>query len=336
MIGTLQSLNQYRPSGIASVTPRHRLDHRNTDRTTGRRFIARSLALLGGVLFGIAASASEFDPPIECRSCDSWNQPQDAFRIHGNTWYVGVAGLSAILIDTGDGLILLDGGLPQSAQPIAQSIESIGFSVADIRTIGLSHAHFDHAGGIAALQRLSGAEVIASPHAAKTLKAGRLVNDDPQFAFCYANTGFPAVEKVRIVRDGDTVALGDVNLTVVFTPGHTPGGTTFTWKSCEAGDCKAVVYADSLTPVTAPGFRFTGVPADVLRESVEKVAALDCDVFLSPHPFFFDMAEKLERVGDSNPFVDEEGCAEYAYAGLGALEQRLSKEASDTGSAAEP
>ena len=292
---------------------------------------AAAILLLGLWLpGGTATQASEFDAPIECRSCDAWNEPQQPFRIHGDTWYVGVAGLSAILIDTGDGLILLDGGLPQSAEPIRDSIERLGFAVADVELIGLSHAHFDHAGGIAALQRLSGADVIASPHEARTLRAGRLVEDDPQFAYGHDDTGFPAVADVRIVEHGDTLSLGDVTLQVLFTPGHTPGGTSFTWQSCDAGDCVSVVYADSLTPVAAPGFRFTGAPAGALRRSIERIAALDCDVFLSPHPVFFDMPAKQQSDGDANPFVDGQGCANYAERARQALKKRLANEAVET------
>lgn len=293
------------------------------------RFTAGLLLLSLCVLGGTPAHTQEFDAPIECRSCAAWNEPQEPFRIHGNTWYVGVAGLSAILIDSGDGLILLDGGLPQSAEPIRDSIERLGFSAADIRLIGLSHAHFDHAGGIAALQRLSGADVIASPHAATTLRAGRLADDDPQFGYGHDSTGFPAVSRVSTVAHGDTLSLGDVTLEVLFTSGHTPGGTSFTWQSCDAGDCVSVVYADSLTPVTAPGFRFSGEPASELEQSIEKIAALDCDVFLSPHPFYFDMQEKLEQEGDTNPFVDGRGCSDYAAAAIDALQRRLDAESAD-------
>ncbi len=283
------------------------------------------------VLVASVAAATEFDTAIDCRNCDSWNQPQDAFRIHGNTWYVGVQGLSAILIETGDGLILLDGGLPQSAPRIVDNIENLGFDATDIRIIGLSHAHYDHAGGIAALQRISGAQVIASPHAAEALRSGELADDDPQFAYGHSNTGFPAVAKVSVVGDGETVSLGDVNLEVLYTPGHTPGGTSFTWQSCDGGECKAMVYADSLTPVTAPGFRFSGEPAAALRSSIERIATLDCDVFLSPHPFFFDMQEKLDAEGDSNPFVTEGACATYAQSALDALERRLITESNGAG-----
>jgi metal-dependent hydrolase (beta-lactamase superfamily II) len=101
---------------------------------------------------GYAVVAEDhLDPPIDCRSCASWNEGQAPFRIFGNTYYVGTAGLAVILIDTGDGLILLDGALPQSVPLIASNMEALGFSLTDVRLVALSHAHYDHAGGIAAL-----------------------------------------------------------------------------------------------------------------------------------------------------------------------------------------
>ncbi|MDX1518415.1 MAG: MBL fold metallo-hydrolase, partial [Woeseiaceae bacterium] len=122
-----------------------------------------------------------YDAPIDCTWCSEWNRPQAPFRISDNTWYVGVAGLSAILVDTGDGLVLIDGGLPQSAPLINTNIRALGFRPQDVAFILVSHVHFDHVGGIAALQRLSGARVLASDAAHTALASGELQPDDPQF-----------------------------------------------------------------------------------------------------------------------------------------------------------
>ena len=86
------------------------------------------------------------DDPIECERCAEWNEPQEPFRVHGNTWYVGTDGLSAILIESDDGLILIDGGLPQSAAAIEANIRALGFDPLSIKAILVSHVHFDHAG----------------------------------------------------------------------------------------------------------------------------------------------------------------------------------------------
>ena len=282
----------------------------------------------------------EYDAAIDCYSCDEWNAPQKPFQIFGNTYYVGAAGLSSILIDTGDGLILLDGGLPQTAAVIAENVSELGFSAADIRLIGLSHAHYDHAGGLAALQRLSGAIVMTSAQSAVALRTGKLSGDDPQFILDDESGGFPAVTLVEEIEDGDSMSVGDVRIRANYTPGHTPGGITWSWQSCEAHRCLSVVYADSLSAVSSPDFKFSSSKSsssksskggsdgvgETLRRSIELVAKLDCDIFLAPHPFYFDLQKKTGEQGELNPFVDPQGCREYADAAMAGLNRRLESE----------
>jgi len=115
--------------------------------------------------------------PPSCKSCAVWNTPQAPFLIYGNTYYVGPRGLSSILvtsglITSGAGHVLIDGALPESASQIAANIRSLGFRIEDVKLIVNSHVHFDHAGGIAELQRLSGARVAASPWSAAVMKTG--------------------------------------------------------------------------------------------------------------------------------------------------------------------
>src|SRR5579872_4697201 len=111
----------------------------------------------------------------------AWNAPQAPFRIYGNTWYVGTHDLSSILVDTGRGLALFDGDLPESAPQIEAHIRALGFHVRDVRWILNSHAHIDHAGGIAELQRASGARVLASAAGARELELGGADPTDPQY-----------------------------------------------------------------------------------------------------------------------------------------------------------
>jgi metallo-beta-lactamase class B len=130
------------------------------------------------------------DKAIVCGACDAWNARREPFRIFGNTYYVGVAGLSSILVVSDKGHILLDGGLPQSAALIDQNIRSLGFRLQDVRLIVTSHEHFDHVGGVAALQRASGAIVASSPVGARALGQGEPTPDDPQYGFGRESTGF--------------------------------------------------------------------------------------------------------------------------------------------------
>jgi len=252
--------------------------------------------------------------------------------VYGNTYYVGVAGLSVILIASNKGLILLDGGLPQSAPLIAANITKLGFSVKDIRLIANTHTHFDHAGGIAALQSASGASVVASPWGARALEAGGPTDDDPQFGF--QHNGFPRVQRVRSVSDNEILRVGELALTAHFTPGHTPGSTTWTWRSCEADRCLNIVYADSLNPMSAPGFRFTGDESrpsrvDGFTHSIARLESLPCDVLLTPHPEYFDMKAKLRRWREQpnvNPFIQPESCKHYATKERRLLQHRIDEE----------
>ena len=88
--------------------------------------------------------------------------PQQPFRIYGNSYYVGTHGLGSVLITSAAGHVLIDGDLPESVPQIVAHIRSLGFKAEDIKLIVNSHVHFDHAGGIAELQKLSGARVAAS------------------------------------------------------------------------------------------------------------------------------------------------------------------------------
>lgn len=286
--------------------------------------------LLGTLLLSACGPRTlEPDEAINCDNCEGWNEPQDPFRIHGNTWYVGTQGLSSLLIETDDGLILIDGGLPQSAALIDASIQELGFDTRNVKAILVSHAHFDHAGGLAALQRLTGATVFTSQAGREALVAGHLGQDDPQYVADLEQGKFPSVRDVVAVGDSEVVTVGSVDVKAVYTPGHAPGGTTWTWQSCALNVCYDVVYADSMSAVSAEGFRFTdsGV-ADKLVASAGVIADLDCDIMLSPHPFFFGMQDKLERIDEGNPFVNNVACLLYADSSLQWLERRLEAEAS--------
>ena len=300
---------------------------------------ARVMPFLALVLAVGVASAQEpdrfrGDPPKVCDSCAEWNAPQPPFRVFGNTYYVGTAGLGAVLVTSAAGHVLLDGGLSQSAPLVDASIRQLGFRTEEVRLILSSHAHYDHAGGIAALQRRSGATVAASASGARAIEAGEPTPDDPQYAFGLAANGFPKAKGVRVVADGETLRVGDVAIIAHYTPGHTPGATTWTWRSCEKDACLDVVYADSLNAVSAPGFRFTGDashPALVasFERSIDVVGGLPCDILLAVHPGFSRMFEPLRRRGaskDASPVKDPGACRAYADGARQRLKARVAEE----------
>ena len=255
--------------------------------------------------------------PIECSYCDQWNQPQTPYQLAANTWYVGTRGLSSVLIADSGKLALIDGALPQSAGQIIENITALGFDPLNIEWILNSHPHYDHAGGIAALARITGARVAAGPKAVVALELGPYHPDDPQAGFG-ESARFPSVPGVRPVGAGDSVMVGETRITAIASPGHTPGGMTWTWQSCTQDSiCTDVVYLDSLTAVSADGYRFTDHPETVadLEASIDRIAGLPCDVAIAAHP-------------DATPEAEPGGtiCQAYADSARLRLARRLANE----------
>ncbi|HVH11463.1 MAG TPA: subclass B3 metallo-beta-lactamase [Longimicrobium sp.] len=260
----------------------------------------------------------------DCSSCAEWNAPQAPVKIHGNTYYVGTRGLGAVLITSPEGHILIDAGLPNSAPLILQNIRALGFDPGDIRLILNSHAHFDHVGGIAALQHASGARVAASGPSVPVLEKGASEAGDPQHGILL---DFPPVLDVRRFEEGDTLRVGPIAVTPYLTAGHTPGGTTWTWRSCDEAGCVDLVYADSQTPISADGFRYSDSPdypsavADFER-GYATLEALRCDILITPHPGASSLWERLE----AGNLIDPDACKRYAAAARQALARRLATE----------
>ena len=266
--------------------------------------------------------------PSSCASCPAWNIPQKAFKIYANSYYVGTHGLGSVLITSPSGHVLIDGALPESAPLIVANIRSLGFRVEDIKLIVNSHAHFDHAGGIAELQKLSGARVAASQWTADVMKKGAVPRDDPQFGTIVP---IARVARVETFHDGETLRAGAVAVTAHLTPGHTPGGTSWTWRSCENGRCLNLVYADSLTPVSADGFLFSRRKeyphAQDFERSYAFLSSTPCDILITPHPDASNLWQRLaERSANADALIDTNACKALAEKSRELLSKRLEKE----------
>ena len=178
-----------------------------------------------------------------------------------------------------------------------------------------------HAGGISALQRYTGATVAASKAGARALEGGLPTPDDPQIGMGATFHAFPPVRRIRVVADGEVVKVGPLAVTAHYTPGHTPGATTWTWQSCEGSRCLNLVYADSLNAVSSDGFRFTGdakTPSIVesFRKSIDTVEKLPCDI----------KVKKQAADPNTNPFINPGECRTYAADARTRLEARVAEE----------
>lgn len=276
------------------------------------------------LLLAFAVPASVPAQPSElAQQRAEWNRPMAPFRIIGNVYYVGTAGLGAYLIAGPRGHVLIDGGMEESAEPIAQSVRALGFRMEDIRFILNNHAHWDHAGGIAGLQRLSGAEVIASAADASDLEQGfNPYRDD---------TGrFPPVRVARRVGEGDTVALEGIRLTAHLTPGHTRGCTSWSLRTEQGGRGYDVLFACSLSVAGQPlagDERYPEAAAD-FAATFDRLAAMHADVFLGFHDMHFGLDEKRRRLaaGDALAFVDPAEVRARVAAARAAFEQERARQ----------
>ncbi len=256
-----------------------------------------------------------------CQGKDGWDDPAPPARIHGGTYYVGTCGISAILITGPRGHVLIDGGTERAAPLIAANVARLGFRMRDVRLILNSHEHHDHAGGIAALQRLSGGTVRVRAEARAAFTSGRPQAGDPQFGIL---DPFPGVAVGRGLRDGEVVRLGPIRVTAYATPGHSPGSTSWSWQSCEGRICHDLVYADSVSAISAEDYSFSAHPDYVatFRRSLVRIGTLRCDLLLTPHPSASQFFERLA----SGRLTAAGACRDYAAGGSTRLDARIAGE----------
>jgi metallo-beta-lactamase class B len=251
----------------------------------------------------------------------SMNQPVLPFHIIGNIYYVGASDITSYLIVTPAGDILIDGGFVETAPQIEKNIATLGFKLTEVKFILNSHAHLDHAGGIAELRRLSGAQFVAMDGDVPALTAG---------------TAYPAAPPDRVIHDSDTVVLGGVTITAHLTPGHTRGCTTWTMAAQDGGKTYNVVFVGSATVlpqyklIDRPGAPATypGIEPDY-EKTFRVLKSIPCDVFLAAHGTFYSLTQKREAMSKNpaqNPFIDPTGYQAYIVRADGAFQAELQKE----------
>jgi metallo-beta-lactamase class B len=295
---------------------------------TGQAMSVRVAAVLLALLAALPAAAQDrpdHEPAGVLGDCDGrgWDDPAPPVHIFGNVYDVGTCGITALLIASPEGHVVIDAADAAGVPVIAANIAALGFALTDVKQILVSHEHFDHAGGLSALSQLTGAPVAALARAATVLESGQPDPDDPQAA------ELPAMAPVavsRILSDRDVVEVGPIAITVHATPAHAPGSASYTWESCTNGICARIAYVDSLTTFGLGGYRFTDHPDRVAdaRAAFATVAALPCDIVMSPHPQATFMAERIR--GDQ-PLVDASSCSAYAGRAGAGLDRLLAEEA---------
>jgi metallo-beta-lactamase class B len=238
-----------------------------------------------------------------------WTTPFPPHRIIGNVYYVGSKDLASYLITTPQGDILINGNLATSPAQIRRSVEQLGFRYSDIKILLISHAHFDHAGGSAAIRQMTHAQYMVMDADVPVVESGGRA--DFQFGHS-ADMYFPAAKVDRVLHDGSEVRLGGTVLVAHLTAGHTKGCTSWTLKVRDKGHVYNVVIVGSTSVLSEYNLihnaTYPQIAADYER-TFRVLQSLPCDVFLGSHGSFFDLEGKYARLksGGPNPYIDPAG-----------------------------
>jgi metallo-beta-lactamase class B len=267
-----------------------------------------------------------------CDGREGWSDPAPPARIFGNTYYVGTCGISVLLVTSTRGHVLIDGATAEAVPSILANIKTLGFSPRDIRYLVGSHEHIDHMGGFAALKAATGAKLYVSNAAKPVVESGKTDPDDPQFGIIDNMMPVSVDGTLTFVPEPDMIITGEptkiMSLLPRSTPGHTSGGTSWTWKSCEDRKCVNFAYVDSLTTPARDDYRFTDNPDRLspLLSTFKTVERLPCDILVTPHPSFSNL---FERLSGAQPLIDATACKTLAAAMRKRLDDRLAKEAAE-------
>ncbi|HVT88839.1 MAG TPA: subclass B3 metallo-beta-lactamase [Tepidisphaeraceae bacterium] len=258
------------------------------------------------------AAALAKDPPLFLRLASQtlkWNEPAEPCHLVGPIYFVGTKGLSSFLITTPQGHILLNTGMGASGPMIVDSIRKLGFKPEDIKLLLGGHAHVDHVGAVAYLKKLSGAQIAMIEQEVPLFESGGKLD----FHYgAYPVFAFEPAKVDRVLHDGETIKLGDVEMKVLLTPGHTKGSMTFTMNVVDGGKTYAVVFPNGTS--INPGYRVAVNPSypgieDDYRRSLKILEDLKPDIWLDSHTEFFAFEEKRARVATEGTiaWVDPEG-----------------------------
>ena len=290
----------------------------------GRTAVAALALLTLGTVEPVKRPAASVDIAAACGTRDGWSDPAPPAHVHGKSWYVGTCGITVVLIETKAGLVLIDTGPEDAAPHVLANIKALGFNPRQIKWLLMTHEHFDHVGGMAAIQKATGAKLLVSPGAATAMRTGKAVPEDPQAALLAKYPMAPT--RVDRVLSGGSLNVGGTRFTMHTNPTHSPGSASWTWQSCEGGKCLTIAYADSISTISSDDYHFTQHPerVEAARAGLRVIEALPCDLLLTPHPGGSDL---LERLSGKEPLTTPRACIAYAAGGSDRLSKRLAKEA---------
>lgn len=231
-----------------------------------------------------------------------WSKPYRPFRIAGNLYYVGTYDLGCYLVTTSKGNILINTGLAASASQIKKNIESLGFRFSDTKLLLTTQAHFDHLGAMAAIKKMTGAKVwVNAPDAAVMADGGA-----SDYAFGSGVASFAPVKADSLLKDGDTIRLGNVTMVMLNHPGHTKGSCSFLVKTKDEKKAYTVLIANLPTIIVDQKFddvkAYPGIAADY-QHTLSSLKAVRFDLWVASHASQFDLHSKRKPGDPYNPAI---------------------------------
>ena len=241
---------------------------------------------------------------------NAWQGRIDPSRIFGNLYFVGTRPASTHLIDTGDGLIMIDSGYPESLYQVIHNMWLLGFNPKDIRYILHSHGHIDHFGGTRALVELTGARTFIGEADAPIADGTLDLSFAAELGMRYTQTFTPDV----LLRDGDRITLGNTDILCVSTPGHTEGTLSFFFDVTDGKKTYRAGMHGGVGTNTMQGawLRSRGLSFECRQKfllGLDRVQNEKVELFIGNHVGNNQTEEKLARIKTEkeNPFIDPNG-----------------------------
>lgn len=288
-----------------------------------------SLRFVGLIaMLSVTSFAVKAQKVTEPRTTEEWTKAYQPFRIAGNLYYVGTYDLACYLITTKQGNILINTGLASSATQIKNNIETLGFKFADTKILLTTQAHYDHMGAMAAIKKSTGAQLMVDEKDADVLATG----GSSDYALGKYGVSFKPVKPDRLLKSGDTVSLGNVQLTMLHHPGHTKGSCSYLFTVEDNEKSYRVLIANMPSIIVdEPFVEVTAYPA-IAADYAYTFAAMkniSFDIWLASHASQFNLHDK-HKPGDAyNPaaFIDQRGYEEVLSDLQKKFDEKMKKDA---------
>jgi metallo-beta-lactamase class B len=249
-------------------------------------------------------------------------KPVPPFQIFDNLYYVGLDSVSAYVLKTSAGLILIDSLYAEFADHIPKAMQQLGLNPKDLKYVIVTHAHVDHAGGAKAIQSLTGARVAMADADWEMIARGGYISSQGE------KRVFPSLARDMVTKDGETLQLGDTAIKMYITPGHTAGVTSLEFPVYDQGKPYKAFVLGGMGLNTVNGVRSTQQYIDGVRRVMTMP---DIQVNIQNHTPAAQLEDRRTKLasrkpGDAHPYVDAAGFQNMLRSQLASAEKKLAAE----------